>query len=143
MKGRHKNWLKIPHHLLDLALVAALACTMAWWTWALAAPAAVAASHAAPAAPSEEDLARARTLFGAARAAPAANGALRLVGVASPGAAVFARQGGKPAAARPGDEVVPGTLLREVHEDHVLVERNGVLERLALERRSQGRDAGR
>jgi general secretion pathway protein C len=130
--------------VLDLALVAALAATLAWWTWALAAPAAVAASsYAAPAAPASGDGARLRNLFGAPAAATPAAGPLRLVGVASPRQAIFALQGEKPRAARPGEEIVPGTILREVHRDHAVVERAGVLERLSLERTAAGRDARR
>ena len=121
---------------LEFALVAALAAALAWWTWALAAPAAVAASsYAAPAARPSGDGVRLRSLFGApAAATPAAAGPLRLVGVASPRQAIFALQGEKPRAARPGEEIVPGTILREVHRDHAVVERNGALERLGLER---------
>ena len=123
--------------VLDLALVAALAATLAWWTWALAAPAAVAASsYAAPAAPAAPG-ARLRNLFGAPAAATPAAGPLRLVGVASPRQAIFALQGEKPRAARPGEEIVPGTILREVHRDHAVVERNGALERLGLERNAR------
>lgn len=135
MKGQHKNWLG-PHAVLDLALAAALALTLAHWTWALGAPAAVAApSYAAPAALAAADAARLRGLFGAPRAAtPAAAGPLRLVGVVAPSQAVFALQGGKPRAARPGEEIVPGSILREVHRDHVVVERNGAVERLGFER---------
>jgi general secretion pathway protein C len=125
----------LPPAVLDAALVAALAVTAAWWTWVLAAPAALAASsYAAPAAPDAAAAARMRTLFGVSRAAPAAAGPLRLVGVVAPSRAVFALQGGKPRAARPGEEIVPGTILREVHRDQVVVERNGALERLGLER---------
>jgi general secretion pathway protein C len=125
----------LPPAVLDAALVAALAVTMAYWTWVLVAPAAVAASsYAAPAALDAAAAARMRALFGAPRAAPAAAGPLRLVGVVAPSRAVFALQGGKPRAARPGEEIVPGTILREVHRDHVVVERNGALERLGLER---------
>lgn len=128
----------LPRALLDAALVAALAVTMAWWTWALAAPAAVAASsYAAPAAIDAAAAARMRALFGTAAAAPAAAGPLRLVGVASPSQAVFALQGEKPRAARPGEAIVPGTILREVHRDHVVVERNGAMERLGLERNAR------
>jgi general secretion pathway protein C len=132
MKGGALQFLP---RLLDLALAAALAVTLAWWTWALAAPAAVAASsYAAPAAPAAPG-ARLRNLFGApAAATPAAAGPLRLVGVASPHQAIFASQGQRPRAARPGEEIVPGTILREVHRDHVVVERNGAVERLGLER---------
>lgn len=125
----------LPPAVLDAALVAALAVTMAYWTWVLAAPAAVAASsYSAPAAPDAAAAARMRALFGAPRAAPAAEGPLRLAGVVAPSRAVFAVQGAKPRAARPGEEIVPGTILREVHRDHVVVERNGALERLGLER---------
>jgi len=121
---------------LDFALVAALAATLAWWTWALAAPAAVAApSYAAPAVLEAADAARLRGLFGAPRAAAA--GPLRLVGVVSPRQALFALQGEKPRAARPGEEIVPGTILREVHRDHAVVERNGTVERLGLERNAR------
>lgn len=139
MKGRALPLpMFLPPLVIDLALVAALAVTLAWWTWALAAPAAVAApAYAAPAALDAADAARLRGLFGAPRAAPAAAGPLRLVGVIAPGRAVFALQGEKPRAARPGEEIVPGTILREVHRDHVVVERNGALERLGLERHAR------
>jgi general secretion pathway protein C len=123
MNGRHQNWLT----WLDLALVAVLAAALAHWTWVFSAPAAVAASTYVT--PAGEDAVRLRGLFGVPGAAP---GALRLVGVVSPERAVFALQGDKARAVRAGEAIVPGTLLREVHRDHVIVERDGARQRLGL-----------
>jgi hypothetical protein len=52
---------------------------------------------------------------------------------------VFVLDNGKSKAARAGESIVPGTVLREVHPDHVLLERGGATERLALERRNGAR----
>ena len=142
MNGRPKNWLRggALFSLLDVALVAALAATAAYWTWALAAPAAVASSvHATPAR-ADPGGAMVRTgLFGAPQRAAAAGAKLRLVGIASPARAVFVLESGKAATARAGEAIAPGAVLRAVHPDHALVERNGVLERVALERRNAAR----
>lgn len=148
MNGRLKNWLKgeTPVFLLELALAAALAATLAHWTWVFAAPKAVGVSMQAIAV-SSGDASPKRHLFGAPREALTESGSamrLRLVGVASrksgdAGRAVFMLESGKSKAARSGESIVPGTVLREVHPDHVLLERGGVRERLTLERRNGGR----
>lgn len=124
------------NRLLDLALVAALAATAAYWTWQLAAPPALAASaHALPAPAAEVSK---PALFGASQPA-LATARIRLVGVVAPERALFRMENGKVAAARAGDALAPGLVLREVHAGHALVERNGVLERFALERSDAGR----
>jgi hypothetical protein len=141
MNGRPKNWLRggALFSLLEVALVAALAATAAYWTWALAAPAAVASSaHATPARADPDSAMLRQGLFGAPQRA-ATGLKLRLVGLASPARAVFVLENGKSATARAGEAIAPGAVLRAVHPDHALVERNGVLERVALERRNAAR----
>jgi hypothetical protein len=146
MNGRLKNWLKggALFSALDVALVAALAATCAYWTWAFVAPPSVAASaHASASQAASPERPLERNLFGAGGAAPG-GASLKLVGVASPrhpddGRAVFVLDNGRSKAARTGESIVPGVTLREVHPDHVLVERGGAMERLTLERRNGGR----
>ena len=151
MNSRLKNWLRggAAFFLLEVALVAALAAMAAHWTWIFVAPAAIGPSaYATPSFSAAGDGAPRRNLFGAAHGAQAETASsvnLKLVGVASPmaarqgGRAVFVLEGGKSKAARSGESIAPGTILREVHPDHVLLERNGALERLTLERRNGGR----
>jgi general secretion pathway protein C len=148
MNGRLKNWLEgdAPVFVLELALVAALAAAAAHWTWVFVAPKTVGVSAHAILSPDAGAGAPKRDLFGASREAlPTGSAAkLRLVGVASrkagaAGRAVFVLDNGKSKAARAGESIVPGTVLREVHPDHVLLERGGATERLALERRNGAR----
>ena len=150
MNGRLKNWLRggSLYFLLDAMLVVALALAAAYWTWVFAAPPRVAAPGAF--APGETKLQRseaARQLFGAphAAAAPAAAfaGTLRLVGVAAAGArgrAIFAVENGKFRTAGAGEEVLAGVVLREIHADHAVVERDGRRERVELLRRAASVD---
>ena len=147
MNGRPKNWLKGEawFFVLELALAVALAATLAHWTWALFAPKAVGASLHAVAASGGGDGAIERNLFGPPREALTESASkLRLVGVASPaspqaGRAVFVLDNGKSRAAQAGESIAPGTVLREVYPDHVLLERGGAMERLTLERKNGGR----
>ncbi len=150
MNSRLKNWLRggAAFFLLEVALVAALAAMAAHWTWIFVAPAAIGPSaYATPSLSAAGEGAPRRNLFGVAHGAQAetaSSAKLKLVGVASPtarqgGRAVFVLEGGKSKAARSGESVAPGAILREVHPDHVLLERNGALERLTLERRNGGR----
>ena len=151
MNGRLKNWLKgeAPYVLLDLSLIAVLAVILAHWTWVFVAPDAVGASaNAASGRGSAADAPVKRQLFGTPRDTVAAHDAasssrFRLVGTASPaapegGRAVFVLHDGKSRTLRAGESVAPGAVLREVHPDHVLVERNGAVERFSLERRTAG-----
>jgi len=130
--------------LLEIALVAALAISLAHWTWVAITPRATAASALAqqPASPPRGALAP-RHLFGAAQEGvepvASAGGGLALIGVFSErrpdaGRAIFARQGGRPAAVAVG-ESIDGLELREVHPDHVIILRAGAPERIDLERR--------
>lgn len=142
MNGRLKNWLEGDglHFLIELGLVAALAVMLAHWTWVFATP----ATLAAPSRISDENAGTdvPRGLFGAAsaRAESTARG-YRLVGVISPGnglggRAVFKVEGGAPRQAGLGEAIAPGVRLKEVHPDHVVLERDGTLERLKLDRRA-------
>jgi general secretion pathway protein C len=152
MAGRLKNWLGAGalYLLLDLALIAALAVSLAYWTWAVFTPRSIGASALASDS-RRHDVAPiiARHIFGAAplgAAGPAARGsALRLVGVLAPrgeagGRAIFVLESGKSRTAAVGESISPGLVLEEVHPDHVRLSRNGAMEQLRLERR---RDAGR
>jgi type II secretory pathway component PulC len=142
--------------LLELALVVALAVTLAHWTWIALAPPTIASSQrmlmpdAAPAGAAAK-----RHLFGSADAAPAAParaGAparnLLLIGVLAPnspdrGSAIFRIDGGKPRTVAAGDSISPGVVLSEVHPDHVVVTRNGASERVVLVRREARGNASR
>jgi len=149
MKIRLKAWLRrggwIP--LVEIALVAALGISLAHWTWVVLTPRATAAS--ALAGPLEVQRAAPmlkRNLFGVAQegrsvavvdASPTSG--IRLLGVLSRGEgaggrAIFALETGKPKTVASGSQVVPGLVLKEVHADHVLVARNGSIERMKLDR---------
>jgi hypothetical protein len=120
---------------LDLVLIAALAGAAAYGTWVLLAPRAKAAPALGEQARAlEAPSPAARRLFGAAASPQAAAGPVRLVGVISPGRALFS-ENGKPRAAAVG-ESVGELVVREVHPDYVVVSRRGELERMTLERRS-------
>jgi len=152
MNGRLENWLQggALYFLLDLVLIAALGVSLAHWTWIFAAPKPLAAASGRAQADSGiSQHAAARHLFGVAQGAavPLATGSakLRLVGVASPGAraggrAIFALESGKSRTAGAGEAVLPGMILKEIHPDHVLVERDGLMERFGLERRAASLD---
>jgi general secretion pathway protein C len=145
-----KNWLKggAWSALIDLALIAALGVVLAHWTWAALAPRAVAAPQLAP----EVDARGAsgiatRYLFGATQGAGAGNpkavsaARLKLLGVVSiggtgEGRAIVAVESGKAAVAAVGESVAASVILKEVHPDHVVLSRNGVSERIDLERRA-------
>jgi hypothetical protein len=135
--------------LLEFTLVAALAVTLAYWTWVALAPPATAApaigveaEHQRPGAIVQ------RHLFGAAREGMAGGESssgstlrLKVLGVfarGEPGAgrAIVALDNGRPVTVSAGDGIVAGIVLQEVHPDHVLVLRAGVIERINLERRA-------
>jgi general secretion pathway protein C len=131
---------------LELALVAALAISLAYWTWVAISPATVAAPmlSAGPSSGRPEQLASGN-LFGAPSAGVAtgprsAGAGFTLVGVFSgerpgEGRAIFGRQSGPPASVATGESITSGVTLHEVHPDHVIILRNGLEERIDLERR--------
>lgn len=131
---------------LEIALVAALAISLAHWTWVAVTPRAAAAAALAeqPAARPLAPLAG-RQLFGATREGvqPVADaaGGLALLGVFSErrpdaGRAILARQASRPVSVVAGESIDEGLVLHEVHPDHVIILRAGVPERLDLERRA-------
>lgn len=138
----HEAWIVA----LELALVAALAISLANWTWVAISPATVATPMLSAGQVSDRpgQLAS-RDLFGVASAGVAtgprsAATGLKVLGVFSgqqPGAgrAIFARQGGRPTTVSAGESIGDGVTLHEVHPDHVIILRNGVPERIDLERR--------
>lgn len=138
----HEAWIVA----LELALVAAIAISLAYWTWAAISPATVAVPilPAGSASDRPEQLAN-RDLFGVASAGVTAGprnagAGLTLLGVFSgkrpgEGRAILARQGSRPAIVSAGESMADGVALREVHPDHVIILRNGIPERVDLERR--------
>ena len=138
----HEAWIVA----LELALVAALAISLAYWTWVAISPATVATPMLSAGQVSDrpEQLAG-RDLFGVASAGAAtgprsAATGLKVLGIFSgqrPGAgrAILVRQGSRPTSVSAGESIADGITLHEVHPDHVIVLRNGVPERVDLERR--------
>lgn len=49
---------------------------------------------------------------------------------------MFKAKGAAPRVAGAGESVAPGILLKEVHADHVVLDKDGALERLKLDRRA-------
>lgn len=123
--------------LLVVALVLVLAYQLAYWTWVFVAPPKVASPGAAQPA---VDLAAIARLFGATAPgdAPRTSGALKLKGVIAPtpgveGSAIFSSGAARDSAVYLEGEIEPGLKLVEVHPDHVIVSRAGVLGRIDLE----------
>lgn len=126
-----------------LAALALLGVVLAYWSWAWFAP------SPAPRAPAAVQLAgpaaSAGGLFGIAPqgsgALAAGPGALRLMGVVAAvegrgGHAVLRLDGRRSVAILEGEEIAPGLRLAEVHVDHIVMERNGARETLALPEKS-------
>jgi hypothetical protein len=130
--------------LLELALVAALGVGLAQVTWLAMAPRMAGAPNAvAQSAQPQPGAAAARQVFGASGAAPAkrvvtATGLVLLGVLASPepgaGRAILGMQGSRPALVAVGEPIADGIELHEVHADHVIVLRQGVPERVELQR---------
>ena len=127
--------------LLTFAALALLGLVLAYWTWAWLAPRPEPRAQAA--VPPSEGVAAALGLFGNAQPGPnvaAPTGiAIRLLGI------IAATQGGRSYAAvqlganemlavREGEDVAAGIRLAEVGTHHVILERGGVRETLALPR---------
>lgn len=149
-KARLGNWFRATRwaDLLEFALLAVLAVALAQWTWIALTPRSVAES-ALPGASASGHAAVSvkRHLFGAGTpgllqqqgTAPASS--LRLLGVVSPGTAgkgraIFASERGARRVVNVGEALSAGVMLKEVHADHVVVTRDGALERIALDRRA-------
>ena len=130
--------------LVSVALLLALAATLAHWTWRFAAPTAAASTteHRADVSfGSALETLRAARLFGAATATAAVERPttlnLKLHGVFSatgerPAVAILTVDGQPQAIAR-GREIQPGVVLDAVAPDHVILSNRGMPERLDLE----------
>lgn len=150
MRERIRSWFLAARweFALELALAAALAVTLAHWTWVVIAPPAVGESTFDGA----RDVARApsalpRQLFGSASSDPgpapavATARAHHLLGVisrggAGKGRAIFASAGADRRVVAAGEELSAGVVLKEVRADHVILLRGGVPERVDLDRRA-------
>lgn len=123
--------------LLNTLALAGLALVLAYWTWRWLLPVAEPSEQAGATATGD----RAGLMFGtpADADAPVAAAGVRLLGVVSasdgyPGYAVLQLDGQPMAAAKAGTSLAPGLRLAEVHPRHVVLERGGVRETLALPR---------
>jgi general secretion pathway protein C len=122
---------------LVVALVLVLATQLAWWTWRfVAADLRIASSRGTSAV----DLDAVARMLGATHAplAGASSSSLHLKGVIAPtpgsvAAAIFGVTNGRDVAVLPGNEIVSGVKLAEVHPDYVIVTRAGVRERIDLD----------
>ena len=128
---------------VTLAALAFLGVVLAYWSWTWFAP------SPAPRAPAAVQLAgrasSAGGLFGAAlqgsAAAATGSGALQLMGVVAAaggrgGQAVLRLDGTRSLAVTEGEDIAPGLRLAEVHVNHIVLERNGARETLALPEKS-------
>lgn len=138
---RNEAWID----LLELGLVAALGVGLAHVTWLTLAPRMAGAPGAVgQSAQPLPGAAAARHMFGVPRSDSAAKPGgtatgLVLLGVFSspePGAgrAILGMQGSRPALVAAGEPIAEGVELHEVHADHVIVLRQGMPERIDLER---------
>jgi general secretion pathway protein C len=127
---------------LPLVAVALLGAVLAYWTWAWFAPRAE--PRVETSAVQNASVASAGTIFGnvpRAQAAAAPTGiAIKLLGVVAAsggrrGYAVMQLEGKQILAVHEVEDVAPGIRLAEVRADHVILERNGVRETLALPER--------
>jgi general secretion pathway protein C len=131
---------------LTLLAVALLGAVLAYWTWVWFAPRPEPRLEAA--AVQTGNVASAGTIFGVVppqQAAAAPTGiAIKLLGVVAAsggrrGYAVLQLEAKQILAVHEGEDVAPGVRLAEVLADHVILERSGVRETLALpERKGSG-----
>ena len=140
---KYEAWID----LLELVLVAALGVGLAHVTLLTVAPRTAGAPGAfAQIAQPQPGAAAARHVFGVPRSDSIAKrvdtaAGLVLLGVLSnpePGAgrAILGMQGSRPVVVSAGEPIADGVHLHEVHADHVIVLRQGMPERLELERRA-------
>ena len=115
-----------------------LAAVLAYWTWAWFAPRAVPRMQDAVHASGRTMPAEA--LFGRgsapAKLSPTGDTSFKLLGVVAPvgaraGYALLRLDSGETAVVRQGGDIAPGIRLKEVHADHVVLERRGSVESLA------------
>lgn len=140
--GRSDAVQKLTVRLVNLAALTLLGFVLAYWTWQWLAPAPqprATGGTVISAKASDAD-----TLFGSA---PAKTGetaqtssSVKLLGVAAAsgdryGHAVLQADGKRVLAVREGGEVLPGLRLVEVWPDHVILDRSGIREKLALPRK--------
>ncbi|MBE0621372.1 MAG: general secretion pathway protein [Burkholderiales bacterium] len=127
---------------LTLVAVALLGAVLAYWTWAWFAPRAEMRVEAAAA--QSGSVASAGAIFGTAprnQVAAPTGIAIKLLGVVAAsggrrGYAVVQLEAKQVLAVHEGEDVAPGIRLAEVHAEHVILERNGLRETLALPERT-------
>lgn len=151
MMARLDNWFRQGGlaTILEFLLVALLGVALAYWTWVAIAPrpVAVSAFQGVEGEPRMAAVQIKRNLFGLAQGktsveiadAPPSS-AIKVLGVIArsgqgKGRAILALESGKVREVEAGWQISPGLVLKEVHSDHVIVARNGVPERIRLNRR--------
>ncbi|OIO77738.1 MAG: hypothetical protein COS39_00405 [Hydrogenophilales bacterium CG03_land_8_20_14_0_80_62_28] len=107
-------------------LIAAIAVSLAYWTWRLAPlPAGDGAARSVPASMSGVEALPAQNWFaiaGSGKAASSGRYSLRWLYPGRPGVCILAMPGLQDKTFRIGDEVEPGVKLKEVGKDYVLLE---------------------
>ncbi len=136
--------------LMTFAAIALLGLVLAYWTWAWFAPRPEPRTPAAVQTGARTEIAYG--LFGSAQRA--SNGAaptgiaVSLLGVVAAsggrsGFAVLRLDAKQTVAVREGGEIKPGVVLAEVHADHVVLERSGTRETLALPKQGKSAASGK
>ncbi len=152
MMARLDNWFRQggASAILEFVLIALLGIALAHWTWVAISPRPVAVSVLQDQA-GEARIATSvskRNLFGSAQEGKSAaiadappSSSMKLLGVIARegrggGRAILVLDSGKVKEVEAGWQISPGLVLKEVHSDHVIVARNGVPERIRLNRRA-------
>ncbi len=132
-------------YIWRILAVLVIAALLAHWTWVLFAPQ---SASVLPAAQPVGDF-QAEHLFGIAPASGVATQAIlpegKLVGVVAgkPGFAILELDGKRQVGYATGKEIVAGTKLVEVANDHVVIEQGGARQRIPLEDKALKRDAAK
>lgn len=144
--GRSKSAPTTVVSVLVLAALLLLGSVLAYWTWTWFGPRAELRVEAS--AETGDRMGSASGLFGPAQRSQAVETptglAIELVGVmaathGAPGYALVRLDAKQGLAVRAGEDIAPGIRLQEVFPDHVILERNGTRETLALP--EQGKSA--
>jgi general secretion pathway protein C len=151
MMARLDNWFRHggAATILEFVLVALLGIALAHWTWVAISPRPVAASSFQGADGEARGAAAPvkRNLFGFAQDGTSAiadappSSSVKVLGVIARagrgnGRAILALDSGKVREVEAGWQISPGLVLKEVHPDYVILARNGVPERIRLNRRA-------
>lgn len=137
----HTGWQRWLSRCLNVAMVALLGWTLAYWTWQILSPAPIIATPADEA--TEQSLLpsiQAAGWFGQSNTPAVVQSAsdMKLVGLYSSakkhrGFAIFKLANGTQATVLLNQEITPGTKLIQISKDHVVIDRQGTRAEILLE----------